>query len=429
MRLDRVTPDQGPTEGGTRVRLEGVGFLAGLSARFGEVPGADLVVVSDQVATVVAPAGAFGAVDVALTQVDGAVSTLAAAFHYFWTTFSFQAPSVHGLSGTAEGLALADLNGDGVLDAATANFSSNQVDVLLGNGNGTFAARTSFPVPNNPARIVAADFNGDGVLDLAATRYNAGNVAVLIGVGDGTFAGQVSYPMEGGGTQLVGLKAVDMDGDGTLDLVGAHRSGGNRVAIWIGRGDGTFADGVAYGTITGAYELAVADFDADGDMDVAVASLSGTVMRVMWNNGDGTLAAGGTDLETGGAMVAVVARDFDGDGDADLAATRNGGNYVAVVLNNGDGSFAGQQQSVIGATLRGLTAADINGDGIQDLLVSGSSGLYPAFGNGDGTFVPLAVSAGFSRSYAVEAVDLNGDGHPEGLTVGNSLQVGIGVGQ
>src|SRR5438128_5303223 len=86
--------------------------------------------------------------------------------------------------------AVADLNGDGHLDLVTANTSSGDVSVLLGNGDGTFQAARNFAAGAGPFGVAVGDFNGDGKLDLAVVNQRSGDVSILLGRGDGTFAPQ-----------------------------------------------------------------------------------------------------------------------------------------------------------------------------------------------------------------------------------------------
>src|SRR5205823_7196612 len=88
----------------------------------------------------------------------------------------------------SESLAAGDFNGDGKLDLVFANAGSNDVSVLLGNGDGTFRPGLTFPAGNRLEFVVVGDFNGDGKLDVAVASYNTNTVEVLMGNGDGTFA-------------------------------------------------------------------------------------------------------------------------------------------------------------------------------------------------------------------------------------------------
>ena len=77
-------------------------------------------------------------------------------------------------------VAVGDFNGDGVEDLAVANHSSNNVSVLLGNGDGSFQAALDFGAGSSPRSVAVGDFNGDGRPDLAVANENSNNVSVLI---------------------------------------------------------------------------------------------------------------------------------------------------------------------------------------------------------------------------------------------------------
>ena len=84
-------------------------------------------------------------------------------------------------------VATADLNADGRPDLVVANYGSGTVSVLLGNGDGTFGAKTDFGAGSDPQSVAIADLNGDGRPDLAVANWGSNTVSVLLGNGDGTF--------------------------------------------------------------------------------------------------------------------------------------------------------------------------------------------------------------------------------------------------
>jgi hypothetical protein len=138
----------------------------------------------------------------------------------------------------------ADFNNDGQLDLATANFDSDSVSVLLGNGGSSFQlAKTSATGPS-PTSLAAGDFNSDGKLDLATANYNGywdiDPISILLGHGDGTFAAPVGVSTYGESPNSVA--AGDMNGDGKLDLVVATGQLYGTVSVLLGHGDGTFAN-------------------------------------------------------------------------------------------------------------------------------------------------------------------------------------------
>ena len=126
-------------------------------------------------------------------------------------------------------MAIADFNKDGHPDLAVANQTDGTISILLGNGDGTFAAQTvdrAFrwaPRPSSPSAIATGDFNDDGNIDIAVTDMANSRVMVLLGNGDGTFQTPVPYPT---GSNPVALVAQDFDGDGQPDLAVVNQGDG-----------------------------------------------------------------------------------------------------------------------------------------------------------------------------------------------------------
>ncbi len=117
-------------------------------------------------------------------------------------------------------VAIADLNADGRPDLAVANYSSNSVSVLLGNGDGTFGAKTDFGTGRNPASVAIADLNADGRPDLAVANANsAPAVSVLLGNGNGTFGAKTDF---GTGSYPFSVAIADLNADGRPDLAVAN---------------------------------------------------------------------------------------------------------------------------------------------------------------------------------------------------------------
>jgi FG-GAP-like repeat len=254
-----------------------------------------------------------------------------------------ESTGIGGFLGLPVGIAVADFNGDGKPDLALTYIAGGVIRytdsgfVLLGNGDGTFGEAVPFlgsQKVDDPLDLVAGDFNGDGKMDLAVIASRWGNVDILLGNGDGTFLPWSSFRTGHG----VALTAADINGDGHLDLATTDAVG---VRLAYGNGDGTFAPPTGLNTAPGAspHRIITGDFNGDGRVDLAVAlsSVDPTIFVVYINQLNGKFqkqffAASGRQL------AALAAGDLNHDGALDLVVLDSQNNDVGVFLNAGGAS-------------------------------------------------------------------------------------------
>jgi len=292
---------------------------------------------------------------------------------------------------------------------------------------------------------VIADLNGDGIPDLVVANVNQngnsdfGEVAVLLGNGNGTFQSAVTYST--GACSATSVAVGDVNGDGIPDLVVGNIwttvqgpgdcTGNGALSVLLGNGDGTFQPAVIYAIDPGpAYSVALADLRGIGILDVVVTDLIQdgqnyeSAAGVLLGNGDGTFQPVVNYYSGGLGCQSAAVADVNGDGIPDIVVSNEwqcescSDGSAGVMLGNGDGTFQPVATYDSGSPRSDWVAVgDLTGDGIVDLVVASGSGdnvVGVLLGNGDGTFqAPVAYLLNGTEAGKVAIGDVNGDGIPD----------------
>ncbi|HWB84036.1 MAG TPA: FG-GAP-like repeat-containing protein [Bryobacteraceae bacterium] len=354
---------------------------------------------------------------------------------------TFRAPTSYPTGRLPFYIAAGDLNNDGKIDLVTANTLDQTISVLLGKGDGSFQLRSSYVTSYHPASLVLTDFNQDGKLDVIQAlgdargfgpAYDSENIDFLMGNGDGTLQGAQAYTTVSNAATF--LATADFNGDGKLDaLVNDEYLGG--LYLFNGAGNGAFQPSTLITTLTaangnqaGIYAAAVGDFNGDGKPDVAVSENFAGGVAILLDSASGLQPS--FNFPSGGAAAAGIATaDFNGDGKLDLAVANPpnstigaGSANVAVFFGGGNGSFQMNKTYPAGGQPGSVAVADLNGDGKPDLVVADQGiraatntpgGLYVYLNNGSGGFQTASQYPVSNLPIFVTVGDVNGDGKPD----------------
>ncbi len=341
-------------------------------------------------------------------------------------------------------LSLTDVNGDGKADLIVTNVGSNTVSVRLnttapGATTPSYGAQNTFSTGDQPFNVWSSDVNGDGRPDLVVANVNSNNVSVLLnttapGATTPSFTTQKTFAT-GRGPEAVLL--ADVNGDGKADMIVAN-NGASSVSVFLSRtppGATTpaFAAAQSFATGTHPSSLAWSDVNGDGKMDLITTNFSSNTVSVLLNTttaGARTASFATQQVFTTGINPGEVsAADVNGDGRPDLVVSNRGSNSVSVLLNRTTPgaalAFAAQKPFATGSNPVAISVADLNGDGKPDLVVPNfSSKTVSVLFN---TTVPGAITPSFAAQQAfatginpvaVSVLDVNGDGAPD-LLVAN----------
>jgi hypothetical protein len=250
-----------------------------------------------------------------------------------------------------------DLNGDGKLDVLavgdSASVPGSRTVVFYGNGDGTFKPASFIGVSNI---VTLGDFNADGVMDTAAASsvLTSGQLTSIVITPGGVNTGSTNVTLLMG---VVGLHALDVNGDGHTDLVVT----GSTTTVLLGDGSGNLTVGRSYATPGNYYG---ARSTGSGTINLVFTTPRG--FYTLKGNGDGTFNGMPALFPTDAAATA----DLNGDGLTDLAVMSQGYGLAYSAVGRGNGTFL----RLYGTSyVNGFPVlVDLDGDGITDLLQIGN---------------------------------------------------------
>ena len=275
---------------------------------------------------------------------------------------------------------------------ASVDATDNAISLYLwrGWGGGNFVRIRSLPTGSLPAQIVAADLTGDGWNDLVVRNAGDGTLTVFFNNGSGSKpTGSAFFPSSVTlrvGLGVSGVTLADVDQNGVPDIIVTNKARGE-VGVLLNLGHGAFAPAVLYRAGAGLYDVT--------------------------NNTDGSATL--TTLE---ATSGVAAGAFTRGGPPDLVATDPGSNTFSLLEGLGPGHFANPVTFPTASPARAIRVADLEGNGVPDVIVLGTNTVSIYRGDGRGGFLPpLTYDAGLDPT-GLTVADVNHDGRPD-LLIGN----------
>jgi hypothetical protein len=314
------------------------------------------------------------------------------------------------------GVALADFNGDGTLDALVVNETAagGQLRLYPGDGQGRFSDDgLSWESPGGAQKPVVFDIDGNGTKDVLVGR------TAWLNDGHGRFAPDRTRFLDADGATLWQSRPADLNGDGLVDVLAVAMAGLETAArVYLNDGRGRFRQtGPPFGPKIQA-TVEWGDLNGDGSLDAVISGWRNAAAdpcpnRVFFNDGQGRFTDSGQVFDEGSRHSHGLALgDLDKDGDPDLVLVTQQAPFAKLYLNDGKGRFTpGRTLGTVAAEKVAL--ADFDGDGALDIFLAciGPNEIW--LNDGRGGFADSGLRLGQEWSWEVAVGDFNGDRRPD----------------
>ncbi|MCU0546364.1 MAG: DUF4347 domain-containing protein [Oscillatoriaceae cyanobacterium Prado104] len=350
-------------------------------------------------------------------------SEVMAAYSHIFNSFS--QPMYYPIGGSdPRSVVVSDFNNDSSPDLAVANYGSNNISILLGNGTGSFSFATNYDVGSNPNSVVVGSFNNDTFPDLAVANYGSNNISILLGNGTGGFSSANNYDV---GSNPSSIAVGDFNRDSLPDLAVANSNSYN-ISILPGDGAGSFGLATSYSMGENPGSLAVGDFNQDLFLDLAVGNTNlESGVSILLGNSMGSFSSVYSQLNDNSISYgqpspnSVAVGDFNNDTFSDVAVAHPGfGSTVSIFLGNGFGGFS-PTAIYNGGSPTSVAVGNFNHDSFPDLAtINSNSGISILLGNGTGSFSLASSYVQLSFAGSVAVGNFNNDAFTDLVTAGGS---------
>ncbi|CAF1334145.1 unnamed protein product [Adineta steineri] len=325
--------------------------------------------------------------------------------------------------------AIADFNGDNRLDLALINMTQRNMNMLFGNGDGTFGVEVvslDYHVYLS-GKTTVGDFNNDNRIDYVVINENNGFILVSLSNGNGTFK-RPHVLNNNPGSFLYGIAVGDFNDDKYLDIAVAVGNQ-NSVDVYLGKGNGTFFKETRYDTGINTFpeDIVVADFNNDGDQDIAVVNKKSQSIGIFLGYGNGTFEAPKTSY-IGDTLYPfrLAFGDFNMDNLLDIVITYQQADFFTVMFGYSNGTVGDSTRfhPRIATKLKDMLVGDFNGDDYLDIAFGYHNCRINMFvGNGTGNFEEqYVISPGSLGGPSWVGVgDFNGDGYKDLICIGEKV--------